>query len=139
MPFWQRHAYYRAVYFILFSWMWFIFATYLYMKYYYCDSLYFIYFLQEAAETKRKNAKRTFKSEKEFLEFTLKYQQVLTERDAGEFEGIWLSLYLINLLHLYSEEVLKLLFSISFTIIDLDVAYLVQICFQTYIISWKYS
>ncbi|KAB5538926.1 hypothetical protein DKX38_016459 [Salix brachista] len=37
----------------------------------------------EAAETKRKSAKRTFKSEKEFLEFTLKYQQVLTERDAA--------------------------------------------------------
>ncbi|KAJ6325410.1 hypothetical protein OIU76_012486, partial [Salix suchowensis] len=37
----------------------------------------------EAAETKRKSAKRTFKSEKEFLEFTLKYQQVLTERDTA--------------------------------------------------------
>ncbi|CAK7325499.1 unnamed protein product [Dovyalis caffra] len=37
----------------------------------------------EATETKRKNAKRTFKSEKEFLEFTLKYQQVLTERDSA--------------------------------------------------------
>ena len=32
---------------------------------------------------KRKNTKRTFKSEKEFLEFTLKYQQVIAERDAG--------------------------------------------------------
>ncbi|KAI4351328.1 hypothetical protein L6164_005703 [Bauhinia variegata] len=37
----------------------------------------------ETAETKRKSAKRTFKSEKEFLEFTLKYQQVLAERDAA--------------------------------------------------------
>ncbi|KAF7820107.1 alpha-taxilin isoform X2 [Senna tora] len=37
----------------------------------------------EPAETKRKSAKRTFKSEKEFLEFTLKYQQVLAERDAA--------------------------------------------------------
>lgn len=41
--------------------------------------------LQETTETKRKNAKRTFKSEKEFLEFTLSYQKVLSERDAGEF------------------------------------------------------
>lgn len=43
--------------------------------------LYFPY--QEASEVKRKNAKRTFKSEKDFLEFTLKYQQVLSERDSG--------------------------------------------------------
>ncbi|XP_028082606.1 beta-taxilin-like isoform X1 [Camellia sinensis] len=38
---------------------------------------------QETSEVKRKNTKRTFKSEKEFLEFTLKYQQVLSERDAA--------------------------------------------------------
>ncbi|XAR52389.1 hypothetical protein NMG60_11020442 [Bertholletia excelsa] len=38
---------------------------------------------EEASEVKRKNAKHTFKSEKEFLEFTLKYQQVLAERDAA--------------------------------------------------------
>ncbi|XP_038710212.1 beta-taxilin-like [Tripterygium wilfordii] len=38
---------------------------------------------QETAETKRKNTKRSFKSEKEFLEFTLKYQQVIAERDAA--------------------------------------------------------
>ena len=97
-----------SIFFFLFSWMCFIFMNipyfHLYRKYYYCDSLYFIYCLQEATETKRKNAKRTFKSEKEFLEFTLKYQQVLTERDAGEFECVcsaWslLSLYLINLIH----------------------------------------
>ncbi|KAL4282175.1 hypothetical protein GQ457_03G027540 [Hibiscus cannabinus] len=37
----------------------------------------------ETTETKRKNAKRTFKSEKEFLEFSLKYQQVLAERDTA--------------------------------------------------------
>ncbi|KAK8487701.1 hypothetical protein V6N11_012756 [Hibiscus sabdariffa] len=37
----------------------------------------------ETTETKRKTAKRTFKSEKEFLEFSLKYQQVLSERDAA--------------------------------------------------------
>ncbi|KAL6980390.1 hypothetical protein U1Q18_022032 [Sarracenia purpurea var. burkii] len=37
----------------------------------------------ETSEMKRKNAKRAFKSEKEFLEFTLKYQQVLVERDAA--------------------------------------------------------
>ncbi|KAJ4720833.1 Alpha-taxilin [Melia azedarach] len=37
----------------------------------------------ENTEVKRKSAKRTFKSEKEFLEFTLKYQQVLAERDAA--------------------------------------------------------
>ncbi|XP_008465666.1 uncharacterized protein LOC103503306 isoform X2 [Cucumis melo] len=37
----------------------------------------------ESAELKRKNPKRTFKSEKEFLEFTLKYQQVLAERDSA--------------------------------------------------------
>ncbi|KAH6804013.1 alpha-taxilin-like protein [Perilla frutescens var. frutescens] len=38
---------------------------------------------KEAPEVKRKNVKRTFKSEKEFLEFTLKYQQVITERDSA--------------------------------------------------------
>lgn len=37
----------------------------------------------EITEAKRKNVKRSFKSEKEFLEFTLKYQQVLAERDAA--------------------------------------------------------
>ncbi|KAK4578880.1 hypothetical protein RGQ29_028807 [Quercus rubra] len=37
---------------------------------------------KETTEAKRK-VKRAFKSEKEFLEFTLKYQQVLTERDAA--------------------------------------------------------
>ncbi|KAL2549563.1 Taxilin [Forsythia ovata] len=37
----------------------------------------------EASEVKRKTVKRTFKSEKEFLEFTLKYQQVLAERDSA--------------------------------------------------------
>ncbi|XP_048134882.1 beta-taxilin [Rhodamnia argentea] len=37
---------------------------------------------QEMSESK-KNAKRSFKSEKEFLQFTLKYQQVLAERDAA--------------------------------------------------------
>ncbi|KAK6933323.1 Taxilin family [Dillenia turbinata] len=37
----------------------------------------------ETSEVKRKNTKRTFKSEKEFIEFTLKYQQVLAERDAA--------------------------------------------------------
>ncbi|XP_016451447.1 uncharacterized protein LOC107776127 isoform X1 [Nicotiana tabacum] len=37
----------------------------------------------EASETKRKTVKRTFKSEKEFLEFTLQYQQVLAERDSA--------------------------------------------------------
>ncbi|KAK8671642.1 hypothetical protein V6N13_038232 [Hibiscus sabdariffa] len=37
----------------------------------------------ETTETKRKNAKRTLKSEKEFLEFSFKYQQVLAERDAA--------------------------------------------------------
>ncbi|PHU00584.1 hypothetical protein BC332_30371 [Capsicum chinense] len=39
--------------------------------------------VREAPETKRKTIKRTFKSEKEFLEFTLKYQQVLAERDSA--------------------------------------------------------
>ncbi|KAH0932410.1 hypothetical protein HID58_009527 [Brassica napus] len=38
----------------------------------------------EAVETtKRKNSKNVFKSEKEFLEFMLKYQQVLSERDSA--------------------------------------------------------
>nr|GMC70845.1 alpha-taxilin isoform X2 [Ipomoea batatas] len=37
----------------------------------------------EASYVKRKTVKRTFKSEKEFLEFTLKYQQVLAERDSA--------------------------------------------------------
>lgn len=44
---------------------------------------------QENTETRRKSSKRTFKSEKEFLEFTLKYQQVLAERDAGKLK-FWL-------------------------------------------------
>jgi len=38
------------------------------------------------AEGKRKNSKRTVKTEQEFLQFTLKYQQVLAERDAGNSE-----------------------------------------------------
>ncbi|KAL8538605.1 hypothetical protein ACS0TY_000574 [Phlomoides rotata] len=38
---------------------------------------------KEAPEVKRKSVKRTFKSEKEFLEFTLKYQQVIVERDSA--------------------------------------------------------
>ncbi|KAK9154110.1 hypothetical protein Sjap_001590 [Stephania japonica] len=38
---------------------------------------------QENPEVKRKSAKRGLKSEKEFLEFTLKYQQVIAERDAA--------------------------------------------------------
>ncbi|XP_010547385.1 PREDICTED: alpha-taxilin-like [Tarenaya hassleriana] len=38
---------------------------------------------QEATETKRKGSKNTFKTEKEFLEFMLKYQQVLSERDSA--------------------------------------------------------
>ncbi|KAM1069208.1 hypothetical protein EV1_001070 [Malus domestica] len=37
----------------------------------------------ESTETKRKSIKRTFKSEKEFIEFTLKYQQALAERDSA--------------------------------------------------------
>ncbi|PIA29168.1 hypothetical protein AQUCO_06200034v1 [Aquilegia coerulea] len=37
----------------------------------------------ESSEVKRKNVKRGFKSEKEFLEFTLKYQQVIAERDSA--------------------------------------------------------
>ncbi|KAG8380479.1 hypothetical protein BUALT_Bualt06G0019600 [Buddleja alternifolia] len=38
---------------------------------------------KEASEVKRKTVKRTFKSEKEYLEFTLKYQQVIVERDSA--------------------------------------------------------
>ncbi|XP_075513547.1 uncharacterized protein LOC142548849 [Primulina tabacum] len=38
---------------------------------------------KEVSEVKRKNVKRTFKTEKEFLEFTLKYQQVIVERDSA--------------------------------------------------------
>lgn len=37
----------------------------------------------ETSEVKRKSARRTFKSEKEFLEFSLKYQQVIAERDTA--------------------------------------------------------
>ncbi|KAG6665662.1 hypothetical protein CIPAW_02G175500 [Carya illinoinensis] len=37
----------------------------------------------ETTGAKCRSAKRTFKSEKEFLEFTLKYQQVLAEKDAA--------------------------------------------------------
>ncbi|KAJ0657698.1 putative transcription factor bZIP family [Helianthus annuus] len=39
--------------------------------------------VQGTSETKRKSAKRTFKTEKEFFEFTLCYQKVLSERDAA--------------------------------------------------------
>ncbi|XP_076898193.1 uncharacterized protein LOC143551695 [Bidens hawaiensis] len=38
---------------------------------------------KDTSEVKRKSVKRTFKSEKEFLEFTLSYQKVLSERDAA--------------------------------------------------------
>ncbi|AED96000.1 alpha-taxilin-like protein [Arabidopsis thaliana] len=38
---------------------------------------------QEVVESKRKGSKNMFKSEKEFLEFMLKYQQVLSERDSA--------------------------------------------------------
>lgn len=40
--------------------------------------------IQESAEAKRKSAKRNTKSDKELLEFTLQYQKVLAERDAGK-------------------------------------------------------
>uniref|UniRef100_A0A803LZ62 Beta-taxilin n=1 Tax=Chenopodium quinoa TaxID=63459 RepID=A0A803LZ62_CHEQI len=38
---------------------------------------------KEPPEGRRKSSKQTFKTEQEFLEFTLKYKQVLTERDAA--------------------------------------------------------
>ncbi|CAA0408963.1 unnamed protein product [Arabidopsis thaliana] len=38
---------------------------------------------QEVVESKRKGSKNMFKSEKDFLEFMLKYQQVLSERDSA--------------------------------------------------------
>lgn len=38
---------------------------------------------EEISEGKRKSSKRNLKSEKEFLQFSLKYQQVLSERDAA--------------------------------------------------------
>ncbi|KAL7614947.1 hypothetical protein Lser_V15G08630 [Lactuca serriola] len=38
---------------------------------------------KDTSEVKRKSSKRTFKTEKEFLEFTLSYQKVLSERDAA--------------------------------------------------------
>ncbi|KAK1409552.1 hypothetical protein QVD17_36078 [Tagetes erecta] len=37
----------------------------------------------DTSEIKRKSAKRTFKTEKEFFEFTLSYQKVISERDAA--------------------------------------------------------
>ncbi|CAN7060644.1 hypothetical protein IGI04_016155 [Brassica rapa subsp. trilocularis] len=39
---------------------------------------------QEAVETKHKTSKNMFNSENDFLEFMLKYQQVLSERDSGK-------------------------------------------------------
>ncbi|KAG6519883.1 beta-taxilin-like [Zingiber officinale] len=39
--------------------------------------------LKESSETKRKTVKRNTKSDKELLEFTLKYQKVVAERDAA--------------------------------------------------------
>lgn len=38
---------------------------------------------KDTSEVKRKSSKRTFKTEKEFFEFTLSYQKVLSERDAA--------------------------------------------------------
>ncbi|XP_071706744.1 uncharacterized protein [Rutidosis leptorrhynchoides] len=38
---------------------------------------------KDTSDVKRKSTKRTFKTEKEFLEFTLSYQKVLSERDAA--------------------------------------------------------
>ncbi|KAL8210650.1 hypothetical protein R6Q57_005087 [Mikania cordata] len=38
---------------------------------------------KDTSEVKRKSAKRTFKTEKEFLEFTLSYQKVLSEKDTA--------------------------------------------------------
>lgn len=38
---------------------------------------------KDSLEGKRKSSKRTFKTEQEILEFTLKYKQVLAERDAA--------------------------------------------------------
>lgn len=46
---------------------------------------------QETGE-KRKSTKRNLKSEKELLEFSLKYQQVLAERDSGTLQWIYLTL-----------------------------------------------
>ncbi|MBA0776034.1 hypothetical protein Gotri_011093 [Gossypium trilobum] len=49
-----------------------------------CPELFtYAYLISETTETKRKTAKRTSKSEKEFLEFSLKYQQVIAERDTA--------------------------------------------------------
>ncbi|KAL8159834.1 hypothetical protein V2J09_001371 [Rumex salicifolius] len=39
--------------------------------------------IKEVTESKRKSSKRTFRTEKEFLEFTLSYQQVIAERDSA--------------------------------------------------------
>ncbi|KAI3886786.1 hypothetical protein MKW92_045418 [Papaver armeniacum] len=39
--------------------------------------------LLETSDVKRKSVKRGFKTEREFLEFTLQYQQVIAERDAA--------------------------------------------------------
>lgn len=52
---------------------------------------------QETGE-KRKSSKRTIKSEKELLEFTLKYQQVLAERDAGVYYALLIFLLYLNFL-----------------------------------------
>ncbi|GAB2286785.1 hypothetical protein Dimus_021180 [Dionaea muscipula] len=38
---------------------------------------------KDTTEVKHKSSKRTFRTEREFLEFTLRYQQVLAERDAA--------------------------------------------------------
>ncbi|GJU90523.1 beta-taxilin isoform X2 [Tanacetum coccineum] len=38
---------------------------------------------KDTSEVKRKSAKRTFKTEKEYFEFTLSYQKVLSERDSA--------------------------------------------------------
>lgn len=69
------------------------------------------YWKQETVETKRKGSKNMFKSEKEFLEFMLKYQQVLSERDSGNRKSVkpGLPSLFYDLLFLYSSSLVFLL------------------------------
>ncbi|PPD79112.1 hypothetical protein GOBAR_DD23965 [Gossypium barbadense] len=58
----------------------------------------------ETTETKRKTAKRTSKSEKEFLEFSLKYQQVIAERDTEIVRFFMSEHNLCKIFNLYDKE-----------------------------------
>lgn len=73
------------------------------VQFIYYNLIVLIIHFQEASEVKRKSTKRSTISEKEFLEFTLKYQQILAERDSGScfrhFRIVFCVEYLLKHVH----------------------------------------